>query len=155
LITGESGTGKEVVARAIHHHNSPENSEESEFVSINCASIPGNLLEDELYGHEKGAFTDAKTEKRGLMEVASGGTLLLDEIGLMPIDLQGKLLTVLETRKFRRLGGTREISADVRFIAATNTNLEQAVETGDFREDLLPPFECHPNRTAPPQAAGE
>lgn len=133
LITGESGTGKEVVARAIHR-NSPR--ADRPFISLNCASIPANLLETELFGHEKGAFTDAKAQKRGLIEIASGSTLFLDEIGLMPHDLQSKILTVLETRRFRRLGGTEERFADVRFIAATNVNLEKAVAAGVFREDL-------------------
>ena len=137
LITGESGTGKEEIARAIHLNGGPgEGGKEKPFVSINCASIPGNLLEDEVFGHERGAFTDARTQKAGLIEVASGGTLLLDEIGLMPLDLQGKLLTLLETRKFRRLGGTDELDAHVHFLAATNTDLEKAVGEGAFREDL-------------------
>ncbi len=133
LITGESGTGKEVVARAIH-----QNSERQSlpFLSVSCASIPGSLLEAELFGYERGAFTDAKARKKGLIEVAGEGTLLLDEIGLMPVDLQGKLLSVLETRRFRRLGGTGELSAPARFVAATNANLEEAVRAGEFREDL-------------------
>ena len=133
LITGESGTGKELVARAIHL-----NSERSKrpFLSINCASIPANLLESEMFGYEKGAFTDAKIQKRGLIEVAGWGTLFLDEIGLMSLDLQSKILTVLETLRFRRLGGIEERSANVRFIAATNKDLEKAIKTGEFREDL-------------------
>ncbi|MCZ6635931.1 MAG: sigma-54 dependent transcriptional regulator [bacterium] len=137
LLTGESGTGKEEIARAIHLNSGPgAGGKEKPFVSINCASIPGNLLEDELFGHERGAFTDARTQKAGLIEVAAGGTLLLDEIGLMPLDLQSKLLTLLETRKFRRLGGTEELHAHVHFLAATNTDLEKAMAAGAFREDL-------------------
>ncbi len=133
LITGESGTGKELVSRAIHLHSDRA---DQPFLSINCVSIPASLLESELFGYEKGAFTDAKAQKRGLIEVAGSGTLLLDEIGLMPLDLQGKILTVLETRTFRRVGGTVEISVDCRFIAATNRDLEQAVKMEEFREDL-------------------
>ena len=133
LVTGESGTGKEAIARAIHLNSARAG---QPFIPLNCASIPGSLLESELFGHEKGAFTDAKVQKKGLVEVAQGGSLLLDEIGLMPLDLQGKLLSVLETRCFRRLGSTRELSADVRFIAATNKDLEKAVKVGEFREDL-------------------
>ena len=133
LITGESGTGKEGVARAIH-----DNSDRTghPLLSVNCASIPGHLLESELFGHERGAFTDAKGQKRGLVEVADKGTLFLDEIGLMPLDIQAKLLTVLETRRFRRLGATDERVASARFIAATNKDLGQAVNAGEFREDL-------------------
>ena len=134
LLTGESGTGKEALARAVHtqsdHADQP-------FVSVNCSSIPGTLLESELFGHERGAFTDAHEAKEGLVETAAGGTLFLDEIGLMPIELQSKILTVLETRKFRRLGSNHELDAQVRFIAATNANLEDAVATGVFREDLF------------------
>ena len=133
LITGESGTGKEAVARTIHLNSGRGN---RPFLSLNCASIPANLMEAELFGHEKGAFTDAKVQKKGLLEVADGGTILLDEIGLMPLDLQGKILTVLETRRYRRLGGTRELEANIRFLAATNADLEQTVEDGTFREDL-------------------
>jgi two-component system NtrC family response regulator len=133
LVTGESGTGKELVSRAVHLNSDRA---DQPFLSINCVSIPASLLESELFGYEKGAFTDAKAQKRGLIEVAGSGTLLLDEIGLMPIDLQGKILTVLETRKFRRVGGMEEITAESRFIAATNRDLEKAVRSGEFREDL-------------------
>ena len=133
LITGESGTGKELVAHAIHLNSGRA---DRPFLSINCASIPGNLLEAELFGYERGAFTDAKVQKRGLIEVAGSGSLLLDEIGLMPLDLQAKILTVLETRQFRRVGGTELISTGVRFMASTNRDLEKAVKTGEFREDL-------------------
>jgi len=133
LITGESGTGKELVSRAIHTNSDRAG---QPFLTINCASIPAHLLETELFGHEKGAFTDAKSQKRGLIEVGEGGTLLLDEVGLMPMELQAKILTVLETRRFRRVGGTEELSADCRFIAATNRDLKAAMQAGEFREDL-------------------
>jgi DNA-binding NtrC family response regulator len=133
LIRGESGTGKEIVARAIHALGS---SDQKPFISVNCANIPVNLLETELFGYERGAFTDAKEQKKGLLELADGGTFFLDEIGLMPPDLQSKLLTMLETRQFRRMGGTQQIEVSVRFLAATNEDLEEAVQQGRFREDL-------------------
>ncbi len=134
LITGESGTGKELVARAIHHL-SPRRGRP--FIEINCGSLPFNLLETELFGHERGAFTDAKSRKIGLLEESSGGTIFLDEIGEMDLNLQVKLLRVLEDRKIRRLGGTRNIDIDVRVIAATNRNLRQAIADKLFREDLF------------------
>jgi len=133
LITGESGAGKELVARGIHHL-SPR--KQRPFVEINCGSLPFNLLETELFGHERGAFTDAKSRKIGLLEEANGGTIFLDEIGEMDMNLQVKLLRVLEDRKIRRLGGTRSIDIDVRVIAATNRNLKEAIEEKAFREDL-------------------
>ena len=133
LITGESGTGKELVAQAIHNL-SPR--KEKPFVEINCGSLPFNLLETELFGHEKGAFTDAKSRKIGLFEEANGGTIFLDEIGEMDLNLQVKLLRVLEDRKIRRLGGTRNIEIDVRVIAATNRNVKNAIDERVFREDL-------------------
>jgi len=133
LITGESGTGKELVARAVHNM-SPR--KEKPFVEINCGSLPFNLLETELFGHEKGAFTDAKSRKTGLLEEANGGTIFLDEIGEMDLTLQVKLLRVLEDRKIRRLGGTRSIDIDVRIIAATNRDIKNAIEEKTFREDL-------------------
>lgn len=133
LILGESGTGKELVARAIHYESKraiwP-------FVAINCSAIPPHLLESELYGHEKGAFTDAKERKIGLFEKANKGTLLLDEIGDMSADLQTKLLRTLEDKKIRRIGGTEDIPLDVQFLAATNQDLEKLVKDGRFRKDL-------------------
>jgi DNA-binding NtrC family response regulator len=133
LLLGETGTGKGWVAHQIHAL-SPRTS--NPFVEINCAGLTATFLDSELFGHEKGAFTDAKAQKRGLFEVADGGTLFLDEIGDLSPDLQPKLLKVLEGRKFRRLGGTREIEVNVRLIAATNLELEQNVRDGKFREDL-------------------
>jgi DNA-binding NtrC family response regulator len=133
LILGETGTGKDLVAKTIHYQ-SPRQAHA--FVEINCANIPENLLESELFGHEKGAFTDAKNLKRGLFEQAQMGTLLLDEIGHMRLDLQGKLLRVIEDRRFRRVGGINDLDVDVLLIAATNKDLWKAVERGDFREDL-------------------
>jgi two-component system response regulator AtoC len=133
LITGESGTGKELVARAIHHLSDRR---EAPFVEINCASIPVNLLESELFGHEKGAFTNAAQRKIGLFEEADKGTIFLDEIGEMDPAMQAKLLRVLEERKVRRVGGTKNIDIDVRVIAATNRNMQGAIRDGLFREDL-------------------
>ncbi|MEW6755682.1 MAG: sigma-54 dependent transcriptional regulator [Candidatus Latescibacterota bacterium] len=133
LIRGESGTGKEVIARAIHLLGA---SAAGSFVPVDCTSIPANLMESELFGHEAGAFTDARRRKRGLLELADHGTLFLDEIGLLPLDLQAKLLNVLETQSFRRVGGTEQVQVAVRFLAATNEDLEEAVHLGRFREDL-------------------
>jgi len=133
LLRGESGTGKEVIARAVHRLSPAA---DKPFVTVDCTSIPPTLMESELFGHEPGAFTDARTLKRGLVETAEGGTILLDEIGTMPLELQGKLLHVLETRGFRRVGGTDEIHVSVRFMAATNEDLEAAVREGRFRPDL-------------------
>lgn len=133
LILGESGTGKELLARAIH---AEAFTEDRPFFTIDCANIPANLMETELFGHEKGAFTDAKKLKQGLLELADGGTLFLDEIGLMPLNLQAKLLNVFETRQFRRVGGTQQLQVSVRFLAATNEDLIDAVKEGRFREDL-------------------
>jgi len=134
LILGDSGTGKEVVARNIHFLSSRRN---KNFVPINCGAIPPDLLESELFGHEKGAFTGAITSRQGRFSMAEGGTLFLDEIGEMPMAMQVKLLRVLEERVFERVGGAQTIQADVRIIAATNRNLEDMVKKGDFREDLF------------------
>ncbi|HET9919142.1 MAG TPA: sigma-54 dependent transcriptional regulator [Ktedonobacteraceae bacterium] len=134
LITGESGTGKEVIAHAIHEQSQRAS---GPFHPLNCAAIPNAILESELFGYEQYAFTDAKKQKRGLLELADGGTLFLDEIGEMPVDMQAKLLRVLETRSFFRLGGSKEVKIDVRILAATNRNLEQAMKHGSFRADLF------------------
>jgi len=133
LIEGENGTGKELAAQAIHYGSQRAS---QPFLAINCSAIPENLIESELFGHERGAFTDAKTAKKGLFELADGGTVLLDEIGDMKPLLQAKLLRVLESREFHRIGGTQPVTVDVRVIAATNRNLEEAVANGEFRQDL-------------------
>jgi DNA-binding NtrC family response regulator len=133
LLTGETGTGKELFAQAIHY-NGPRAA--APFVEVNCAAIPANLLESELFGHERGAFTDAVAAKPGLFEVANGGTLFLDEIGNMPASLQPKLLKVLEEKQIRRVGGVQPRSVDIRIIAATHVNLAEAVRDGLFRDDL-------------------
>jgi transcriptional regulator with PAS, ATPase and Fis domain len=133
LLTGESGTGKEVVARYIHHASRRSS---GPFVAINCAALPEHLLESELFGHERGAFTGAVTTKPGRIEQAAGGVLFLDEVGEMAISVQAKLLRALEEREFTHLGGNRVIRAEVRLIAATNRNLHEAIERGAFREDL-------------------
>jgi DNA-binding NtrC family response regulator len=133
LIVGESGTGKELIANALHQ-NSPR--KEERFLPINCAAIPADLLESELFGHERGAFTGAMQRKAGKFELADRGTLFLDEIGEMPGPLQAKLLRVLEERSFMRVGGTETIRVDVRIIAATNSDLEERVAAGRFRSDL-------------------
>ncbi len=133
LIRGETGTGKDLVARALHRRSSRR---EGPFVALNCAALPTNLLESELFGHTKGAFTDASDERKGLFLVASGGTLFLDEIGDMPLELQAKLLRALQERTVRPLGGERELPFDARIIAATHHDLEEAVAVGDFRQDL-------------------
>src|SRR5213075_835470 len=133
LLQGESGTGKDLVAKAIHYHS---NRAEGPFVAINCAALPGTLIESELFGYEKGAFTDAKARKEGMFEQAEGGTLLLDEIGEVELSLQAKLLRVLEEGTFRRVGGLKDIPFDARIIAASNRDLRRESEVGRFRLDL-------------------
>jgi DNA-binding NtrC family response regulator len=133
LIDGESGSGKEMIARLIHRESARAS---KPFVELNCAAIPRDLLESELFGHEKGAFTDARAQKQGLLELAHGGTLFLDEISEMPVQLQVKLLRVLERMTFKRVGGVKDIQVSVRIVSATNQELAHQVETGQFREDL-------------------
>jgi len=155
LIEGESGSGKEVVARAIHFGSARA---DRPFLQVNCAALPEHLLESELFGHERGAFTDAHTQKRGLFESADGGSVLLDEIGDLPAGGQAKLLRLLENKTFRRVGGVTELRADVRVIAATNADLEERVSDGRFRADLffrlnvvrirIPPLREHPEDIA-------
>jgi len=156
LIEGESGTGKGMLAKAIHRI-SPRAAKP--FVDINCSAIPEQLMESELFGYEKGAFTDAKNRKPGLLEIANGGTVFLDEIGDMAMNLQGKLLKVLEDKEFRRLGGAQKTKVDIRIVAATNRNLKQRVQDGEFREDLyyrlsvipikIPPLREHSDSIKP------
>jgi two-component system response regulator AtoC len=134
LVTGESGVGKELVARAVHHRSSRRG---GPFVAVNCGAIPENLLESELFGHRKGAFTDAVQDRRGLFEEATNGTLFLDEIGELPLALQVKLLRVLEDEKIRRVGDTKDLQVDVRIVAATHRDLTAETKAGRFREDLF------------------
>ena len=134
LITGESGTGKELIANSIYKHSRRN---DNPFITINCVAIPEGLLESELFGHEKGAFTGATAQKKGKFELADGGTVFLDEIGDMPPATQAKLLRVLQEKKFERVGGSQTITVDVRFLAATNKNLTEMIKTGAFREDLF------------------
>ncbi|MDA8432245.1 MAG: sigma-54 dependent transcriptional regulator [Nitrospiraceae bacterium] len=146
LIQGETGTGKELVARNIHALSARAG---KPFVDINCAAIPADIVESELFGYESGAFTDAKKTKKGLFELADGGTLFLDEIGDMPRSAQAKILRVLESRSLKRLGGTRDIGVDVRVLAATNRDLERLVREGAFREDLFYRLNVIPLTVAP------
>ena len=134
MLTGESGVGKELFANFIHK-NSPRKN--SPFIALNMAAIPENLIESELFGFEKGAFTDAQAQKKGQFELANGGTLFLDEIGEMPVNLQPKLLRALQEREITRLGATKSIKIDVRIVCATNSNLQDAIKDGNFREDLF------------------
>lgn len=134
LLTGESGTGKEVVARFIHHRSQRR---DHAFAAINCSAIPETLLESELFGHEKGSFTGAVQSRRGRFELADGGTLFLDEIAEMGVNLQAKLLRVLQEQQFERIGSDRTMTVDVRVIAATNKDLAQSIANGSFREDLF------------------
>ncbi|AKJ63547.1 sigma-54-dependent transcriptional regulator [Kiritimatiella glycovorans] len=133
LIYGESGTGKELVARALHSHSPRAN---NEFMPVNCAALPENLMESEMFGHVKGAFTGASSDKTGLFEAASGGTLFLDEIGAMPLNIQSKLLRALQDKVVRKVGGTKNVEVDVRLVAASNSPLEDLIREGRFREDL-------------------
>ncbi len=133
LLRGESGTGKELVARAMHSRSPRAN---RSFVAVNCAAFSAELVQSELFGHEKGAFTGALARREGKFELADGGTLFLDEIGDMSLETQGKLLRVLQEKRFERVGGNQSLAADVRIIAATNQDLETMVADGRFREDL-------------------
>ena len=133
LISGETGTGKELIARAIHLHSARK---DKPFIPVDCASIPENLLESELFGHEKGAFTDATTQKLGRFELANEGTLFLDEIGNLKLDMQSKILRAIEEREIQRVGGTKSIKVDVHIISATNIDLKEAMKQGKFREEL-------------------
>lgn len=156
LIQGESGTGKELIAQALHYNS---NREKSRFIPVNCGAIPSELLESELFGHEKGAFTNAYRARPGRFEMANGGTVFLDEIGDMSPLLQVKLLRVLQEKQFERIGGTSTISSDFRVIAATNQNLEEEIKQGKFREDLyyrltvipvtVPPLRNRPSDIVP------
>ena len=134
LLRGESGTGKELIAHAIHYNSLRAN---KPFIKVSCAALPETLIESELFGYEKGAFTGAQNRKKGRFELAEGGTLFLDEIGDLNISTQIKLLRVLQEREFERLGGTETIKINVRLVAATNKDLEKAITDGQFREDLL------------------
>jgi transcriptional regulator with GAF, ATPase, and Fis domain len=152
LILGESGTGKELIARAVHQIS---NRSKRPLVKVNCATLPANLIESELFGHEKGAFTGALEKKIGRFELADGGTIFLDEIGELPVDLQAKLLRVLQEGEFERLGNPRTFKVNVRIIAATNRNLEIAMEKKEFREDLYYRLNVFPIVSPPLRARKE
>jgi DNA-binding NtrC family response regulator len=152
LITGETGTGKELVARAIHDSRPGQN---GVFVKVDCGTLTSSLVESELFGYDKGAFTDARADKKGLVEVASGGTLFLDEIGNLPIDLQPKLLRLIEESTFRRVGGLKDIEVKIRIIAATNADIEEQIDRGRFREDLYYRLNVLPIALPPLRDRGE
>jgi DNA-binding NtrC family response regulator len=152
LIEGESGTGKDFIARVIHNESSRA---QKSFIEVNCAALPENLIESELFGYERGAFTGASTPKKGLFEVANGGSIFLDEIGDMNYDLQAKLLKVIDNKTFRRLGGTAEITVDERIIAATNRDLQVKIKSGTFREDLYWRLKVIPLHLPPLRERGE
>lgn len=153
LVTGETGTGKEMVARAIHHEG--QGGQRGIFVKVDCGTLSANLVESELFGYEKGAFTDARSDKKGLVEVASGGTLFLDEIGNLPIELQPKLLRLIEESTFRKVGGLKDIKVQLRIIAATNSDLLAAIDAGTFREDLYYRLNVLPIALPPLRERGE
>jgi two-component system, NtrC family, response regulator AtoC len=146
LLEGETGTGKGLLARAIHQASARA---DGPFINVTCSALAESVMESELFGHEKGAFTDARTMKRGLVELAEGGTLFLDEIGEIGARLQGKLLRFIEEKRFRRVGGTKDLGVDARLVAATNRNLEKEVEAGNFREDLYYRLRVFPIRLPP------
>jgi len=156
LITGESGTGKELVARAVHNAGIESQREnQAPFVAINCGALPAGLMESELFGHEKGAFTGASVRKTGKVELARGGTLFLDEIGTLPLHLQVKLLRFLQERTISRVGGNSIINVDIRVVAATNINLREAVKKGEFREDLYYRLNVVPIEVPPLRERGQ
>ena len=152
LIRGESGTGKNLVAKAIHNLSSRN---KAQFIEVDCAALPGTLIESELFGHEKGAFTDAKQRKTGLLEIADGGTLFLDEIGELPLSLQAKLLKFIEGKSFRRIGGTLEILVDALIITSTNRDLDRAIFEQSFRQDLYYRLNVFPIEVPPLRDRGE
>lgn len=152
LITGETGTGKELAARAIHENRPGRN---GVFVKVDCGTLSSNLMESELFGYDKGAFTDARSDKQGLVEVANGGTLFLDEIGNLPIDLQPKLLRLIEESTFRKVGGVKDIQVKIRIIAATNALIEEQIDQGKFREDLYYRLNVLPIALPPLRERGE
>ena len=152
LVTGETGTGKELVARAVHDSRSHQN---GVFVKVDCGTLSASLIESELFGYDKGAFTDAKGDKKGLVELANGGTLFLDEIGNLPISLQPKLLRLIEESTFRKVGGLKDIKVQVRIIAATNADIEEEIDRGTFREDLFYRLNVIPITLPPLRDRGE
>jgi len=152
FVNGESGTGKDLTAKIIHYQSSRA---EKPFMEINCTALPENLVESELFGHEKGAFTDAKATKKGLFELSDGGTVFLDEIGDMTPGTQAKLLKVIENKAFKRIGGTKDIEVDVRIIAATNKDMSSEVKKGNFREDLYYRLKVIPVTLPPLRERGE